>query len=79
MMQFDRTLIDFKPEIPSMNIPLAANALIVSPAAGIAELHYASALHVVAALRFLHPELRSGALLEFGSADELFEGFLLAI
>ena len=34
---------------------------------------------MVAALRFLDPELAFGALLEFGSADELLEGFLLTI
>jgi hypothetical protein len=58
---------------------LAALAVIVNPAAGIAELHTASALHVVAALRFFDPEFAFGALLEFGSADKLLEGFLLAI
>jgi hypothetical protein len=61
------------------DFPIAALAVIVNPAAGIAELHSASALHVVAALRFLYPELAFGALLVFGSSDKLFEGFLLAI
>jgi hypothetical protein len=58
---------------------LAALAVIVNPAAGIAEFHSASTLHVVAALRFFDPEFAFGALLEFGSADELLERFLLAI
>jgi hypothetical protein len=34
---------------------------------------------VVATLRFLDPDLAFGALLEFGSTDELLEGFLLAV
>jgi hypothetical protein len=61
------------------DFPLATLALIVDPTACIAELHSASALHVVAALRFLHPELALGALLVFGPTDKLFEGFLLTI
>jgi hypothetical protein len=61
------------------DFPLAALAVIVNPAACIAELHSASAFHVVAALRFLYPELALRALLVFGPTDELFEGFLLSI
>ena len=65
--------------IENPKFPLAALAVVVDPPAGIAEFHSTSALHVVAALRFLHPELALGTLLEFGPAYELFEGFLLAI
>jgi len=53
--------------------------LLVDAAAGIAEFFAASALHVIASLRFLHPDIAEGALLVLGAADELFEGFLILV
>ncbi len=58
---------------------LWALALPVDPAAGIAELLAASALHVIAALCSLYPDLAEGALLEFGAADKLLEGFFVLV
>jgi hypothetical protein len=53
--------------------------LFVDTAACIAEFLTASALHVIAALGFLHPDIAEGALLVLGAADELFEGFLILV
>jgi hypothetical protein len=58
---------------------LVALALLVYAAACIAEFLAASALHVIAALWFLHPDIAEGALLVLGAADELFEGFLILV
>jgi hypothetical protein len=58
---------------------LGALALLVDAAAGIAEFFAASARHVIAPLRFLHPDIAEWALLVLGAADELFEGFLILV
>jgi hypothetical protein len=56
---------------------LVTLALFVDTATLIAELLAASALHVVAALSFLDPDLAEGALLEFGPLHEFFKRFIL--
>ena len=60
-----------------MLFPLEALALFVDPATFIAELHAAAALHVVAALSFLDPDLAEGALLELGPLHEFFKRLIL--
>ena len=57
--------------------PLVALTLFVDPATLIAELHAASTLHVVAALRLLDPDLAEGALLELRPLHELFKSLIL--
>ena len=56
---------------------LVALALFVDAATLIAELHATSALHVVAALSFLDPDLAEGALLELGPLHEFFKRLIL--
>ena len=58
---------------------LTASTLAIDAAAGIAELLAASALHVIAALRFLDPVLAEGALLVFGALNEFFECLFIKV
>ena len=58
-------------------LTLVARALFVFATTCIAELTATSALHVVAALRFLDPHLALGALLEFGALRIALEGLIL--
>ena len=51
----------------------------IDAAAGIAELLAASALHVIAALRFLDPVLTEGTLLVFGALNEVFECLFIEV
>jgi len=56
---------------------LVTLTLFVDAATLITELHAASALHVVAALSFLDPDLAEGALLELGPLHEFFKCLIL--
>ena len=56
---------------------MAALALFVDAATLIAEFHAASALHVIAALSFLDPDLAEGTLLELGPLHEFFKRLIL--
>ena len=58
---------------------LTASTLAIDAAAGIAELLAASALHVIAALRFLDPVLTEGTLLVFGALNEFFECLFIEV
>ena len=56
---------------------LVALALFVDASTLIAEFHATSALHVIAALSFLNPDLAGGTLLELGPLHEFFESLIL--
>jgi hypothetical protein len=56
---------------------LVALALFVDAATLIAELHAAPALHVIAALSFLDPDLAKGTLLELGTLHKFFKLVIL--
>lgn len=60
-------------------ILFTAFALHIDPAALIAKVLPASALHMIAAMTFLHPVIAKRALLKFGSFGKLHKGVVVFI